>query len=191
MEQAQGSQATGGQPVSPVKAVVALFAVLGAALLAWWLSRPDEAPSTSPSTTSNQATATLTEAEALQEFERLDALRIQAFENVDASLVSHIAYPGSPFERTVLKELRALARSDVSPRLRFTTKSLEVEDLSSNEAVVLQEVVQRYRFFDATGKDVTVDYAPLRRSIQWMLRHDGTEWLIYDSVILSSKEVKR
>ena len=191
MEQAQGSRATGGQPVSPVKAVVALFAVLGAALLAWSLSRPDEAPSTSPSTTSNQATATLTEAEALQEFERLDALRIQAFENVDASLVSHIAYPGSPFERTVLKELRALARSDVSPRLRFTTKSLEVEDLSSNEAVVLQEVVQRYRFFDATGKDVTVDYAPLRRSIQWMLRHDGTEWLIYDSVILSSKEVKR
>ena len=184
MEQAQGSRATGGQPVSPVKAVVALFAVLGAALLAWSLSRPDEAPSTSPSTTSNQATATLTEAEAIQEFERLFALNIRAYRDRDESLVRLYAAPDAPKLLEAHEEIRQLLRDGVLYRTRINQLEVEVTALSNDEVLLTQVFEIRPRYVDEeTGRDVTRS-EPRRMTMEWVMRHYPTGWLLYEGTVV-------
>jgi hypothetical protein len=122
----------------------------------------------------------------------LDAIRIRAFENVDRSLLSQIAYPGSPFEKEALKELNALDRDDVLARMKIFDNSVRVMSLEPDRAKLRQEVVRRIRFFTAEGEEVTGLKHPVRRVTYWTLARDRKgRWLIYRLLTVSSVEVKR
>jgi hypothetical protein len=121
----------------------------------------------------------------------LDAIRIRAFENVDRSLLSQIAYPGSPFEKEALKELDTLAEEDVTTRLTVFEEELSATSLEVDEAVVRQEVVRRIRFFNSEGEDVSLLKRPVRRVVEWTLRRDSLgRWLIFSARTLRSVEVR-
>jgi hypothetical protein len=185
MEQAQDSTTQEPiQSVSPLKAAIALLGLLGAALLGWYLTRPD-APAVPGTADGPAQAATLTEAEAIKEFERLFTLNIRAYRERDESLVRLYAAPDAPKLLEAHEEIRQLLRDGVLDRTRFKHLSIDVTALSSNEVVLTHIFEEAPRFVDeATGRDVTASSKPRRITMRWVMRRYPTGWLLYRGAVI-------
>ena len=173
--------------LSPGKAFALLFGVillLGAGV---FFLRPDAPAAPTPTSDPPAPTFELTNAEAITRFEQLDALRQQAYQSGDPSLIDQVFVPGSDIARNVEEELRQLRTDGITVESSFETISLNVESNGTDEIELNQVVVIRPKFVSRNGKDVTSQPDPVRQIISWVLRETNGQWLIADAVITESK----
>lgn len=166
---------------------------IGVLLLAasglWFMSQPNsELVTVEP--TAQASEMELTHADAIERLKELSALRLEAFRKLDRSLISEIAVGGSPFAKRVFSEMRQFIADGVYPRPNFKTLDIDVIT-SANDEIVLREVVlARTKFVDAVGRDVTTKEQPQRQIVRWVMRFDGTKWLLYDSLISKGQSLE-
>jgi hypothetical protein len=178
---------TGG--LAPVKAFFVLVAVGLAAAVAAFATQPDAAPSEPPAP-ARSPDFSLTDAEAIAEFERLHALQITAYKTRDPSLVPETYTTDSPVADRVLREITELLRRDVTTDGDFTSRRIVVASNTAAEILLRQEVVVNPSFFNHRGQEVSLDAPAELQEIRWTLRWDGDRWLIHDAVITSSRPIR-
>jgi hypothetical protein len=179
-------QPAGG--LSPAKAFFALLALLVAIGGLFLLTRPGDDPNPGPAPKSDNFA--LTDAEAIDRFRELDALRITALRSRDASLISHVFTPKSPAADDVAASIRTLTRQSVLFRSTYESKSVRVTENTPTEIHVLQRVVVTPSFVSEEGEDVTRDDSSQLQETDWTLRRVADLWLIHDGVITNVTNVK-
>jgi hypothetical protein len=176
--------------LAPVRAfllIATLATILGGAVFATRDAAPSEppAPARSPD-------VSLTDEEAIAEFERLKLLLLNAYEKRDVSLISAFAAPdAAPGIRRVDDEIQALLTDDVLYRTREREESLTVVRNSPNEIELREVVVKFPRFVDGrTGRNLATDAGPERQSITWVLRTYDAAWRIHSSTVIAAEPLK-
>ncbi len=170
----------------PVKAFFLLIGVGVAAAVAAFATQPDAAPSEPPAAV-RSPDFSLTDAEAIAEFERLNRGRIAAYKSRDVALLDDVLTTDSPLLKTGHDEIRQLVHDHVVIHSRFTTKAVEVTMNNPTEIVLRQTEIDYPKFLSNDGVDVTGDRQPQRRVVEWVLHLDRFEWRIHDSRLISQR----
>jgi hypothetical protein len=170
--------------VSPVKAFLVLGAVVAATIGMIIATRPDP-----PAATQQPNSASIpTEAEAIEIFNELHELWRRSYRDRDESLIKLYAAPDSEMQNP--DQIRLLRREHVLDKTHFEQHAASITRISSREIEVEQDVTVAPELVDArTGKDRTVDATTERRTVTWILRRYGGEWLILSSTITAAKRV--
>ena len=173
--------------LSPMRAfivVCALATVVGGMIFATRDASPSEPPSGPP----RSPDYTLTDAEAIAEFERLHDSVITAYRERDVSLIKTFALPETRFARTVEDEIRTLVRDRVLDRTRIQSLSRSVTRNTPTLVELEQVVFERPRFVDArSGRDVTVNASPMEQTVVWTMELAGGQWLLSGATITASE----
>lgn len=165
--------------------------VLGAAVLplvvavaAWALTGSSPEESDSPSSAVTAAGPTeheLSDREAIASFERLDSLRIKAYEKADPGLLTRVFTQGGPAYGNARREVELLKRDGVRSRSAFETLSIEVVSNTPETIHLRQDVVLTPSFVDPSGRDVAGHAAKERRIVDWIMVWTGERWLFEDA----------
>ncbi len=167
--------------LSPVRAffIVGALAALPLALL---VTRSAE-PSMSPEPTRRSPSYELTEAEAIAEFERLNAQLMAAYRERNIALAEDVVTSDSPILDRAQREIDVLIDSAVISRTRFVARATHVVSTTPSK-VVIEHVEDVYpRFQTESGKTVSGDRHPLRESTTWELYLERGRWLLHDAVV--------
>jgi hypothetical protein len=181
-------EAPGMAPVRAFLMLVAVAVVVPVTILA---TRPEAAPTKPPA----QATPdfSLTDPEAIAEFERLKHLLAQAYRSRDVTLIDQFASsdPGDGVQQ-VAEEIQTLIRDQVLYRTREKRESLQVVVNTSDRIELREVVVKAPRFIDeADRENIALDERPQRQTIIWQLRLEGDRWRIHSGVITASVQIGR
>lgn len=166
-------------------AVAAVLALAG--LGVWFLAAQGEAPKPAPAPEIEGAPAVvLTEAEAKAEFERLNALRIEAYETRDLGLLSDFLASNSSLLPLAKKEISQLERDQIDVHVIYRPLSTRMISSDISRIVLEQRAVQAL-LFSKDGKDVTSDQGKSIRVTRWTLVKEGSLWKLFDSNLISEK----
>jgi hypothetical protein len=121
--------------------------------------------------------------QAIARFEVLNALRLRAYRERDTSLFARYLVPNSPLLDIGVKEIKRLRRDGVTMRPNFVTQRLTVRRRTRSEIIVRQIVRQNPKFFNRSGKDITVPRPPKLVTVDWTLEPVGERWMISRSLI--------
>jgi hypothetical protein len=169
---------------------VALLAVVGVVAAVALLTRTDQ-PTLPPGAAPPAAPDySLTNTEALARFKELKQLRDRAYHQRDTSLVENIYLGDSPRRSDAIRELRQLESDHVIDKTRFLTLDVTVVLNRPDEIQLRQKVIVRPKVTDEAGKDVTTGGRVERRTVDWTLRLEDGEWLVYDTVITAAEPVQ-
>lgn len=183
----EGNEQSG---LSPVRAFFLLGAIL-AAVFAGFLATREESPATETVAPARSPDYSLTDAEAIAEFERLNDTRITAYRLRDISLLHQALASDSPLLRRGEAEIKQLLRDKIILKSRFGTEAAEVVTNMPDEIVVRHTEVDYPRFVHESGDVLTADRTPRLRVILWTLRPIGTEWRIFDSTFVSQRAIEK
>ena len=176
--------------LSPVRAFLMLAAVATIVPLTILATRPEAAPSAAPSPRTPDFS--LTDAEAIAEFERLHESLMRAYLTRDVTRVKTFAAPGSGLEASVVREIEELVSDGVIDRTITKEISTTVVENEADTVLLEQSVIESPRFVDAqSGRDVTVSAQPQRQVVLWALRLSDNEWRLTSGVITSSAPASR
>ena len=170
--------------LSPVRAFLMLAAVAVVVPLTILATRPEAAPTTPGA--ARGPDFSLTDEEAIAEFERLHGLQLAAYENRDVSIVPRVYTPDSPVAPRVVKEITKLLRQDVTTTTDFETRDVLVLRSGPSEVVLKQTAVVDAKFFNDDGDEISLNAPAELQEIEWTLRRLSDTWLIHDAVITSS-----
>jgi len=131
----------------------------------------------------------LTDEEAIERFEQLNELRVQAYEGADIGLVSEFAGTG-PFKTQVVDELRQLKLDDTTASLVLETEELQVTSNRPDEITLQETVIFDIRFLDEAGKDITTKGGPERFVVDWTLEYFNQGWLITESDAIEAEPIE-
>lgn len=181
------SGAAEDQPgLSPVRAFFLLVAVAGLIPLRMFATREEAAPSEPPGAV-RSPDYSLTDAEAIAEFERLHRSIRSASIHRDVSLLDEVLASGSPLYETARAQIRQLIRDRVLDRSRFRTEHVQLVENEPTRVKIEQFVRIQPRFVsEQTGRQVSAG-RPLMQEVYWVLVLQEVEWLVYDSVVTSSR----
>ena len=190
-DQARGGPRPGDDEapgLSPVRAFFLVGAIFAAVVAAGFLATRDSSPATEPGP-ARSPDYSLTDAEAIAEFERLKEMLSAAYHHRDLTLVDQFVAPdAAPGVRRVEDELRTLLADQVLYRTKETREALEVAVNGSARVEFRETVVKQPRFIDErSGKNIASVMEPERQVIVWVIRRYGTEWKIYSSTIVSAE----
>lgn len=175
--------------MAPVRAFF-LLGIVATAVAGLVMLTRDAAPSEHSPTTRPSPDYSLTDAEAIAEFERLHRMFRTASMHRDQSLVDAMLTVDSPLHTTAQQQIRQLISDGVLDRSRFVEQSVGVVENSGSEVELRQVVVIHPRFVaEATGRSVA-EGTSLKQTVRWSLALDGTVWKIHDSEVLSSRRVR-
>lgn len=169
-----------------------VFAVLAALILAIvgivLLTRPNTAP---PATESRTPDFSLTDTEAITRFEELDALRIQAIDSGDLSLIDEIFVDPSHVARTMRKTIIRLNRTGVSAiHNPYEIKSLRIVT-NTDERVRVEQVVEfDIRFEGSAGESLTRKGGLERQTILWTMVLEADVWKLDAAQVTESKQLR-
>lgn len=182
----------GNEPagLSPVRAFLLLGAIFAAVVAAGVLATRDPSPATEPGPARSPDYA-LTDAEAIAEFERLNAQLMQAYEDRNIALAEEVFTSDSPMLPRVRKEIETLLKSDVVSLTRFKQISTEPDTTGSNVIVIERAEVLYPRFETESGKDASRSTRPERTRVKWELHVEGGRWLLHDAVVVSRRILGR
>jgi hypothetical protein len=164
----------------------ALATILGGAVFATRDASPAEtpAPARSPD-------YSLTDEEAIAEFERLNAQLIQAYEERNIALAEAVFTSDSPMLPRVRKEIANLIESSVLSRTRFRVREIDVASSGTAE-IVLKRVEDVYpRFERESGGDASRDVTPYREWTDWVMRQEDGRWLLHEATVTDRELTKR
>ncbi|HEX2196630.1 MAG TPA: hypothetical protein VHJ76_06865, partial [Actinomycetota bacterium] len=144
--------------LSPVRAffLVGVLAAIPVALLTTRDAEPSTSPGPAP-TVARSPSYELTEAEAIAEFERLNAQLMAAYRERNIALAEDVFTSDSPMLPRVRKEIAALIDSSVVSVTKFQEVTTETTSVGSDEIVLERVQIVRPRFKTETGEDVTGD----------------------------------
>ncbi len=172
----------------PVKAFFLLIGVGVAAAVAAFATQPDAAPSEPPATVTSPDFS-LTDAEAIEEFERLKSILLAAYWRRDVTLLDEFAAPdAAPGVQRVDDEIRTLLRDGVLYRTREARRSLAVTQNDPAEVELTEVLIKTPRFLDEqSGENVATGDKAERQIIVWVLRLYGSEWKIHSATVTSAE----
>lgn len=178
--------------LAPAAAFAILLLLIAAGAAAYVLTRTDEigpAPAVIPQGTTSPPDHQLTDAEALAEFQRLDALRQRAFEERDLELLGRVfteTSPSAPALETTIRRFRAKGVF-ADERLRVVRETLV--DNGPEEIRVEQVVVLDIVFKDAAGRDITKEGGKERQKVRWIVRYEDSAWRLHDGLIVAARPI--
>jgi hypothetical protein len=178
---------TGLRPTTAFVLLLLLVAAVGAAI---YLTRPTPAPTPSNTTKAAAPDFSLTDAEAIVRLEKLDALRQQAYSDVDPSLLNSIYASGSEVLRIALSDLKTLTSDRVRDESSYSTRFIDVRRNTPSRIVIIQHVEVAPHFIRNSGQEVTSGPQTIRRTIRWVMELLDSEWLIADSVITKARVIR-
>ena len=168
--------------------LAAVIAILGAIV---YLTRPEPpATPTNPNAAQQQPDFSLTNEEAITRFKELHKTLLATYRSRDISLFESFMTPESPLRERASTEISQLLEDDVIPKPAFETRKLVVEANSPTEIVVRHITVDRSRFTSESGADLTKDPKRILRTVQWVLRLEGSIWKIHDSIPIRAQVLK-
>lgn len=168
--------------ISPVRAFFLLGAVAAIASLTVLATRPEAAPTPAAP---REPDYSLTDEEAIAEFERLRSLAFAAVRTRDVTLLDEVFTPTGPIRRRAMAEVKSLLKSGVVDRSTFVSESVAVVRNRSEEIRLIEVSRLAPCFRRSSGAVVARGPAEVRQRAMWILRLVGAEWLIEDSVIRS------
>lgn len=168
--------------LSPVRAFLVLGAVL-AAITVWFFATREPTPASPTAQPSRSPDYSLTDAEAIAEFERLNDQLLQAYEERNIALAEEVFTSDSPMLPRVRKELESLLESSVVSRTRFRRISARVVRNSAHEILIERVQVVIPRFETERGRDVTGTRVTERQRSEWVLRLEDAHWLLHNATI--------
>jgi hypothetical protein len=170
--------------LSPVRAFFLLAAVAAVIPLGIFATRDEAAPSEPPAAV-RSPDYSLTDAEAVAEFERLNEQLMEAYRERDITLAEQIFTSDSPMLPRVRKEIRQLVRSSVVSLTHFELDAMQVL-MNAPERIVFRRAERLYpRFRTDSGDDATGDAKPERRTVQWEMRQETGLWLLHNAVVVT------
>ena len=172
----------------PVIAVVAL--VLAAGLAVYILSRPESDTAQEPNFGPPADSFSLTNEEAIERLQELNAVRIRAYETRDLSLVRYYLTSDSPLIRKTVNEITELKKDGVVPNLHLRTVRASVIENSSEEIKLEQVAIFDVDFRDESGRDLTIGGGEERQEIEWTLHRESGRWLAFNSLVTKAKPVR-
>lgn len=176
--------------LSPALAFLLLVLVVALMAAAVFFTRPEaQVQATASDRGSTTPNFALTNEEAIGRFKELSSLLTQAYAQRDQSLFDSFLATGSPLFQTGTNEIRRLLRDNVTPVPHIKWTSIQVRENGRNEIVLRSIEIDRSRFLSG-NKDVTRQTRPIRRTVDWVLRLEGSEWLIYDSTVVRSEAIQ-
>lgn len=181
------SEVAGLAPIRAFLAVCVLATAAGALLFATRDASPSEPATTAP----RSPDYTLTDAQAIAEFNRLNAQLMQAYEERNIALAEEVFTSDSPMLPRVRKEIQTLLRSSRLSRTSFGELSTTVLDNRSVTIVIERAEVVHPRFVTEQGRDATAAGVPHRQTVEWTLRLERGRWLLDDAVVVDSQRVER
>jgi hypothetical protein len=186
MEQKDGGRPRPSRPevpgLAPVRAFL-LVCVLATAAGGLLFATRDASPSEPPRGPARSPDYTLTEAEAIAEFERLNAQLMQAYEERNIALAEDVFTSDSPMLPRVRKEIRTLAEEHVVSRTRFRLVSINVTSTTPSETLITRVQIVHPHFETEQGVDVTDTTSAERQRSEWILRVERGRWLLHDATI--------
>jgi hypothetical protein len=168
--------------LSPVRAFFLLGAVATIVPLTFLATRPEASPSPTAAP-SRSPDFSLTEAEAIAEFEELRDLALDAIRNRDASRVDEAFVPTGPAATRALGEIRKLLRARVTDESTFFSKSVKVVENSPRQIRIVERSRLKPCFRTANARDVSEGPAVVDQTSLWTMRQVNTQWRIYDVVL--------
>lgn len=179
-----------GAGLPPIKTFLVLALVLVAVIAAAVATRP-RAELRTTEVHPAEPNSALSEEEAIERFEELHKLFRQASMQRDMSLVPLMLSDDSRLGEIARRDIGQLRRDNVLDRSLFRTESVEVIKNTSQEIRIEQVVVVKPRFLDdATHVRVRVT-GPVRQRVIWTLKLDGTEWKVYDALVVERERLTR
>lgn len=172
--------------LSPVRAFFLLAAVAGAIPLGIFATRDEAVPSEPPAAV-RSPDYSLTDAEAVAEFERLNDQLMEAYRERDITLAEQIFTSDSPMLPRVRKEIRTLIRESVVSLTRFEPVSTRVLQNSPGDITIERIEVLHPSFRSERGKDVSRSTTPEQQQIEWSLRLEVAEWRLHDAVVTNRR----
>jgi hypothetical protein len=143
-------------------------------------------PEDGPSVSYEPKTA-ITSERAKKIFGELNALRHQAYETRDATLITRLYSEGSPVKPLVQEELARLQEDKVFDQSAYKTIDLTILLARGDKIRLREQVMITPYFVNEEGKDVTSSRGSIEQIVVWTLINEGDAWRIHDSVIESSK----
>lgn len=174
--------------LAPVRAffvVCAIATIVGGGLFA----TRDASPSEPPRTPAGSPDYTLTDEEAIAEFERLNAQLMQAYEERNIALAEDVFTSDSPMLPRVRKELRTLVDRSVVSLSRFEEISTEIRDSGPEEVILHRVEILHPRFQTEEGRNASSSTSE-RLRVRWVLRVENGRWLLHDAVVLQRQILK-
>lgn len=184
---ARGPRA-GAEPggLSPGRAFI-LLGLVGAAIAAGVTAFRDPAPAEPRPAAAPSPDYSLTDAEALAEFERLNDQLMLAYRERSVALAEDVFTADSPMLPRVRKEIDDLVDSSVISRTRFEAMSTGIIT-NTPSRVVLRRVETLYpRFTTEGGDDATGASSPERRVVRWELHEKQGRWLLHNAVVTARR----
>jgi hypothetical protein len=185
-EPTRGGNEASARAMSPIAAFVILLAVVAAVFGGWLLTREDEP---TPTQRDRGPAFALSDEEAIERFKQLEALQVRAYRRRDLSLLSRIFVPGGESERVAATEIRRLIRADVLDKSTFQTQNVGVIRNTPTKITVRQTVVERVRFVNEAGRNVTTNPVHERLVIDWYLVRVNSEWRVSREVVVAAHDV--
>ncbi len=183
-------QAPSGGPLSPARAFALVLAVAVVAAAVLYLSNAREdraAPAAAPVTPD----LSLTDAEAIAQWEDLYGFIRAAYRDRDLTLMSEALTTDSPMRPRMIKGIRGIIRDRVLYKTGYDTKSISVTSNLPNLIQLRQVVLVSPRIVDEFGKDVTLNPVVERRVVEWLMRLEGTKWLLHEGTIVKAEVIDR
>jgi hypothetical protein len=186
-----GRRDTPSKGLPPVKTFFALLAVVGI-VTGLALQADNRKPPVVPRATraapdTNQA---LSATQAREAFRRLNTLRRRAYVRRDIRIIPLIVSSESPLRDVATREIKQLLRDDVLFRPKTSHETVDVMVNTADRIVIRHRFIEQVRFFSESGRDISSSRAPVRQTIRWILRRDGTDWRIYDARVVRAQTIK-
>lgn len=167
-------------------AVAAVLALAG--LGVWFFAAQGEAPKPAPAPEIEGAPAEpLTEAEAIAEFERLNALGISVGEAQDENVVAQAFESGSELYKRSMRLVQDLKRDGVVDRTEFTTLRMEVVSVLADRFEVRETRRVEACFETVHGKDITDAPEEVEQVILWSVVETNLGWRLSSGALESEK----
>lgn len=175
--------------ISPVRAFFLLGAVAAIVPLTVLATRPEAAPTQPPPP--REPDYSLTNEEAIAEFERLNAQLMAAYRERNIALAEAIFTSDSPMLPRVRKEIRTLLRTDTISLTRFRDVATSVTTNHPDSVVVKRIELLYPRFETETGQDARAAGEPQRQEVEWTLRLQAARWLLHEAVIVDVEALRK
>lgn len=131
----------------------------------------------------------LSDAEALDRAMKLSTLSFEAIQQRDLSFASQIYTSDSPAGERFIDEIRELRQNDVVDRSTTQNVQFQLVSNTDNEIRVEETRVLESCFKTAKGRDVSEGVEAIEQTGIWVLRKQGSEWLVYDARLIDDRIV--
>ncbi len=176
--------------LSPVKGFLLLGLVLAVILGAVALTTGESEQQATGEPGERTPSFTLTDAEAVERFEELNRLAIQAGHERDLSLLSVVFTSTGPTHERASREIRRLITDEVMDETRFITVKISLVTNAESEIRLLETRQLFPCFVTANGQDITKDDSVVEQEILWTLRPEDSEWRIHDGVLRNDRVLR-